>query len=251
MSQLRDLARKFPADTIQKNPSGYGDYVPHHFYVQRLLMHLDRPFQQHIERELYEDLTDKAGVVHPKVLVGVVMRLTVTIDGHETEIEEVGDCESPFNWPTNGARGKDAVSDAIKRCCARIGLGTHLYAKQPDDYVLYRVLTEHEKDAEIEAGPSGGGEPSGQTLVAGNPAGESKDLTVPANLSPAPSELSGVGGVTVSNGGTDTASSGGGVGNPALEFCEACLAGDCQHCAERLAPNSEVCGCYHDEGRPM
>ena len=58
-------------------------------------------------------------------------------------------------------------------------------------------------DGEIEAGPSGGGESSGQTLVAGNPAGESKDPTVPANLSLAPSELSGAGDGTVSNGGTD------------------------------------------------
>jgi len=216
VSQLRDLSRKFPADTIQKNPSGYGDYVPHHFYVQRLLMHLGT-FDQHITQVLYEDLTDKAGVVHPKVLVGVVMQLVVTIDGHETKIEEIGDCESPFNWTTNGARGKDAVSDAIKRCCARIGLGTHLYAKQPDDYVLYRVLTEHEKDAEVSVGPVGGGESSGQTLVAGNPAGESKDPTAPANPSPAPSG-SRAGRVSVATGGTGSADRGDDTGDPALDL---------------------------------
>ena len=40
MSQLRDLARRFPSSVIHTNPSGGGVYVPHHLYVQRLLMHL-------------------------------------------------------------------------------------------------------------------------------------------------------------------------------------------------------------------
>ena len=70
------------------------------------------------------------------------MRLTAEIDGMVIRIEEVGDCESPSNWPHDGARLKDAMSDALKRCCARIGLGTHLYAKSDDEYVLYRKLKE-------------------------------------------------------------------------------------------------------------
>ena len=259
MSQLRDLARRFPSSVIHTNPSGGGVYVPHHLYVQRLLMHLGGYSFERVDilrgrvtgkppnpngssqraKDGTPDLED--------AVVGVVCRLTVEVDGRTMVIEDVGDCESPHNWPHDGARLKDAMSDALKRCCARIGLGTHLYSKTEDDYVLYRVLTDLEQ---FEAGPSGGGEPSGQTLVAGNPAGESKDLTVPANLSPAPSELSGAGDVTVSNGGTDTASRGGDVGNPAPEpddLCDACVAGDCQHCQE----DEHFCECPHDEGRPF
>ncbi len=217
MSQLRDLAKPFPQRFVHDNPSGYGSYVAHSVYVQRLLMHLGGYD--------FETVEIIRGQVNGKpdlgtVVVGVVMRLTVKIDGRRVVIEEIGDCEMPGNWDTDGKRLKDAYSDALKRCCARIGLGLSLYAKNADEYVLSAVLRERE---EIEAGPSGGGEPSGQTLVAGNPAGESKDLTVPANPSPAPSE-----------------------------FCEACVAGDCQHCTWREDGElGALCLCEHDEGRPM
>ena len=39
---------------------------------------------------------------------------------------------------TNGARLKNAVSDAHKRCAMRVGLGLHLYAQ--DDYFLLDQL---------------------------------------------------------------------------------------------------------------
>lgn len=148
MSQLRDLARKFPADSIQDNPTGYGSYVPHHLYVQRLLMHLGG-YDFELVHVLRGDAPGKAGkdpLVN--VVVGVVMRLRCDIDGRTTVVEEVGDCEIPSNWDTDGKRLKDAMSDALKRCCARIGLGTHLYAKNVDDYVLYRVLTDNERQAD-------------------------------------------------------------------------------------------------------
>ena len=219
MTQLRDLAKPFPSKFVKDNPSGYGSYVQHGLYKQRLLFYVG-PY----DFELVEILRgtvkgkDELGVV----VVGAVMRLTVTIDGRVTKIEEVGDCEQPGNWPTDGARLKDAISDALKRCCPHIGLGLSLYNQGPGEFFLSAALREREESA----GPEGGGEPSGQTLVAGNPAGESKDLTVPANLSPAPSE-----------------------------FCEACLAGDCQHCAEHDYDDQGgapfFCDCPHDEGRPF
>jgi len=154
------------------------------------------------------------------VVVGVMMRLTLEVDGKTCVYENVGDCEQPHNWDTDGKRLKDAVSDAKKRCSADAGLGLHLYFKEQKDYVLRAQLNE------VSAGPSGGGEQSGQTLVAGNPAGESKDPTAPANPSPAPPE-----------------------------FCDACKAGDCQHCDD-LFPVTNIdnrvpCDCPHDDGRPM
>jgi hypothetical protein len=227
MSQLRDLARRFPSSVVHTNPSGGGVYVSHHLYVQRLLMHLGGYSFERVDilrgrvagkppnpngssaraKEGTPDLED--------AVVGVVCRLTVEVDGRTLVIEDVGDCESPHNWPHDGARLKDAMSDALKRCCARIGLGTHLYSKSEDDYVLYRVLTDQE---EIAAGPSGGGESSGQTLVDNKPVVESKDPTPPANPSPAPPVSRAGGDGTVSNGGTDAAPSSGAVGAPALDL---------------------------------
>ena len=220
MTQLRDLAKPFPSKFVKDNPSGYGSYVQHGLYKQRLLFYVG-PY----DFELVEILrgTVKGKEELGSVVVGVVMRLTVTIDGRRTVIEEVGDCEMPSNWGHDGARLKDAISDALKRCCPHIGLGLSLYNQGPGEFFLSAALREREESA----GPSGGGEPSGQTLVAGNPAGESKDLTVPANLSPSPSE-----------------------------FCEACLAGDCQHCLELEDQDDQggapvFCDCSHDDGRPM
>jgi hypothetical protein len=121
MKQLHELAKKFPANQVFKNPAGFGDYVPHGLVVQRLLK-VCGPFSMTIERELrgdYRDLKD--------VIVGVIVTMTVEIDGRNVSISEVGDCENPANWPHDGARLKDAVSDAVKRCCARIGLGLHLW----------------------------------------------------------------------------------------------------------------------------
>jgi hypothetical protein len=162
MSQLLDLSRPFPQRVIKKNPSGGGSYVGHHLYAQRLLMHLGAYSFERVEvmrgdvaavapnpdgksnraREGVPALSD--------VVVGVICRLTVVVDGAEMVIEDVGDCEDPHNWPHDGARLKDAMSDALKRCCARIGLGTHLYAKEPEDYVLARVLKEREDEADVE-----------------------------------------------------------------------------------------------------
>lgn len=150
--QLLDLARPFPSRVVKRNPSGGGSYVPHHLYAQRLLMHLG-----HYDFTLVEvirgDVAGKAPNPDGKsdrakkgtpdlsgVVVGAVCRLVVKVDDETMTIDDVGDCEEPHNWPHDGARLKDAMSDALKRCCARIGLGTHLYARETDEFVLFRAL---------------------------------------------------------------------------------------------------------------
>ena len=52
--------------------------------------------------------------------------MTVEIDGQLVTVEEAGDVEQPFNWHTDGARLKDAISDAVKRCAMAFGVGLHL-----------------------------------------------------------------------------------------------------------------------------
>lgn len=74
--------------------------------------------------------------------MGAVCRLTVVIDDQPVVIEDVGDCEQPHNWPHDGARLKDATSDAIKRCAARLGVGIALWAQ--DEAYLYEQLKSKE-----------------------------------------------------------------------------------------------------------
>lgn len=150
MSDLRSLATPFPARMIHGNPSGGGTYVKHHAYTQRLLLYTGGYSFQLVE-VIRGDVPGKPGNPDGKsararvgtpdlsnVVVGAVMRLTALVDGRELVVEDVGDCEEPHNWPHDGARLKDATSDALKRCSRHLGLGLHLYAG--DEFVLADAL---------------------------------------------------------------------------------------------------------------
>ena len=75
---------------------------------------------------------------------------SVEIDGKTVSVEEVGDVEKPSNWKTNGARMKDAVSDAVKRCAMALGVGLHLWSQinNTDEYFLDKQLAKNVKDNE-------------------------------------------------------------------------------------------------------
>ena len=140
MKQLMELSKVFPDKFIHKNPTGFGDYIQHSVIRQRLLSVLGG-YSQEVKQVLREKLTDKQGV-EKEVIVGVVLALTVEIDGELVTVEEVGDVEQPFNWKTEGARMKDAVSDAVKRCAMAIGCGLHLWARfeNKSEYFLDQQL---------------------------------------------------------------------------------------------------------------
>lgn len=156
MSQASELARPFPAKYVKDNPTGYGSYVAHHIVNQRLLQVLG-PFSWELVQVIRGDV---AAIIHtdPKkakpalsdVVVGVYMRLAATIDGQRVVVEEPGDCEQPHNWPHDGARLKDASSDALKRCAMRLGLGLHVWSQ--GDYYLYDALTRDKSSASHDAG---------------------------------------------------------------------------------------------------
>lgn len=150
MSQLAELARRFPDRVIHRNPSGGGDYVTHSTVAQRILAVVGPHSFEAVEL-VRGDVPGKAGNPNASserakrgtpdlhgVIVGALCRLTVEIDGRTVSVVEVGDCEQPHNWPHDGARAKDAVSDAFKRCAMRVGVGLHLWAQ--DEYALDRVL---------------------------------------------------------------------------------------------------------------
>lgn len=143
MTEQTRLAKPFRASLIKKNPTGYGDYVPHSAYVERMLHHGGYDFEiVEIIRGEFQDKSKQTAVG----VVGCLARLTATVDGKVRTVVEVGDCELPSNWPHDGARLKDAASDAFKRCCMRgFGLGLHLYCG--DSYALYDALAQRDKTA--------------------------------------------------------------------------------------------------------
>lgn len=144
MRDLTKLLHPFPAKWVKDNPSGYGSYVAHPVVQQRLmdvLGSVDTTMVELLHGRLKGEGADK-----PPVVVGVVLRMTATIDGRTVTVEEVGDCESPGNWPHDGARAKDAFSDAYKRCAMRLGVGLHLWA-QDAFYLSEKMLKQDEVSA--------------------------------------------------------------------------------------------------------
>lgn len=136
MSQLAALAKRFPDAYIEKPPQGkYGSYVAHHVINQALLATVG-PFDLEVVEILRGHVPARIDKTSGEVkkpdlesaIVGAIVRLTVDIDGRRTRIEEAGDCEDPQNWPTDGARLKDCLSDGLKRCAMRLGLALHLWA---------------------------------------------------------------------------------------------------------------------------
>ena len=140
-TQLRQLAEPFPPALIKAPPKGkYGDFVPHSTITERLLSIIGPYDMRVVQSFMGQD----------GKLEGIVLEMAFEIDGKTVTIQEAGDVERPTNWPTQGARLKDAVSDGIKRCAMRVGLGTHLWSQ--GDYFLARQLDADTAPADNEEG---------------------------------------------------------------------------------------------------
>jgi hypothetical protein len=148
MHDLTQLARRFPEGFIERKDGI--DYVAHHVVTQRLLS-IVGPFDFELVEIIRGDVAAAAPIPNGRsrrakagtpalhnVVVGGVWRLTCEIDGRRVRIEEIGDVGDVHNWPHDGARLKDAASDALKRCAMRLGLGLHLWAQE--HYFLDRQL---------------------------------------------------------------------------------------------------------------
>ena len=139
MSQLAKLANPFPDKFIETKPGKFAaSYVPHGI-VSQFLLGIVGPHDFAIDTLV----RDADGT-----LTGCLCTLVVEIDGRVTSIQEVGECENPNNWKTDGARLKACASDGIKRCAMRLGLGLHLWHKQDGNYVLADILNKREEDNE-------------------------------------------------------------------------------------------------------
>ena len=133
-SQLQQLAQPFDKRFIEKKPGARGgDYVTHSVVTEYLLK-IVGPF----DYELVQVIRGRAPEVKTKsttygareeAILGVVARLTITVDGQTRRVEEVGTEDNPA-MQTDAANLKNAMSDALKRCAMRFGLGLHLWSQE-------------------------------------------------------------------------------------------------------------------------
>lgn len=196
--QLRRLVEPFKADLIKQVNKGGKDTASYveHTAVQQKLLAVIGPVDQHVVEILRGDYTyepvewifnpetrkrepvKQPAVTLRSVVHGVILRCTYTIDGRAVTIEEVGDCENPGNWRTDGQRLKDAISDGVKRCAMRVGVGIHLYAKREQDFFLKTAL----ERARARANESGSPKSSSSSSSAAGPS----DTTPTTAADPSP-----------------------------------------------------------------
>jgi len=115
---IKKLTKNFPKDVVKQAPKGkFGSYVPHHIYTQRLVDVVGGQYNFLIK----EVIRDKDNAV-----VGAICRLEIEGLG---VVEEVGDVDKHAisRGLTESEILKLAVSDGIKRCCFRFGLGLELW----------------------------------------------------------------------------------------------------------------------------
>jgi hypothetical protein len=155
LRQITKLVWPFPKAVIETAPKGSASYVAHSIVEQRFIDVLGHAPDTELVEVVRGWLPAEAGTGKtddsarkrygkPELadcVVGVVLRMRCTIDGTVHEVTEVGDCGDPNNWPHDGARLKDAFSDAYKRCAMRLGVGLHLWVKQPQKkFTVHRKL---------------------------------------------------------------------------------------------------------------
>lgn len=132
---LRDLVKRIPQAYVKTKPGGFqADYVSHADIQQILLAKLG-PCTQEVKELIYNAEGQ---------LQGCILRMTYEIDGEKVVIEEAGDVERP--GANNGSNAKNAVSDAVKRCAMRVGIGLHLWSQE--NYVLDKMAQDGEEDEE-------------------------------------------------------------------------------------------------------
>ena len=115
---IKKLTKNFPKDVVKQAPKGkFGSYVPHHLYTQRLVDVVGGQYNFLIK----EIIRDKDNAV-----VGAICRLEIEGLG---VVEEVGDVDTHAisRKITESEVLKLAVSDGIKRCCMRFGIGLELW----------------------------------------------------------------------------------------------------------------------------
>ena len=133
MSQLSELARKFPDSLVKSKPGKFAAAYVEHSVINQRLLEVVGPHSF----EVKQAISNPDGQV-----TGCLAALSCTIDGMPVVVVEVGDVEHPGS--NNAANLKNAASDAYKRCAMRLGVGLHLWSQ--DNYYLDKALAKKAGD---------------------------------------------------------------------------------------------------------
>lgn len=157
-SDLARLAKPFHPRLVQRAPKGNASYVSHAHVTAKLLAVVG-PYDTRIvevirghaqtKRAKYDKRTNELlepAEYRDDVVVGCILEMTVTVDGRTVTVTEAGDCEAPENWAHDGARLKNARSDAEKRCAMRLGVALDLWSK--GSYFLPAALANQDDEPE-------------------------------------------------------------------------------------------------------
>ena len=128
----KKLTANFPKSVVKKAPQGkYGDYVPHHIYTKRLVDVVGGKYNF-----TYDIIRDKDNAV-----VGAKCTLEIADLG---TVQEVGDVDrhALARNLTESEILKLAVSDGIKRCCMRFGIGLELWTGDTTEEEHYAGVVE-------------------------------------------------------------------------------------------------------------
>tara|TARA_Y100000592_G_scaffold90645_1_gene149606 strand:+ start:5866 stop:6777 length:912 start_codon:yes stop_codon:yes gene_type:complete len=122
----KKLIKDFDKKDVRPAPKGkFGEYVPHHLYTKRLVEVIGGKYNF-----TFDEIRGKDNAI-----VGAKGRLEIEGLG---VVEEVGDV-SKYQLENNTESEvlKLAVSDSIKRCCMRFGLGLHLWVGESTEEEHY------------------------------------------------------------------------------------------------------------------
>ena len=139
--QQIQLSKHWKKNLVKQKKMSYGniDYVDHTQVTQKLIalipdVHISINHNVGEGGYVYDDYTTQDGDIK-RILTGVAVTISGTIDGQYRTVDEVGMCDKPFEGEgakppaNNGERAKECMSDGIKRCGLRLGVGVELYGK--------------------------------------------------------------------------------------------------------------------------
>ena len=128
----KKLTANFPKEVVRPAPKGkFGKYVPHHLYTQRLVDVIPGGYDFS-----YDVIRDKDNAI-------VGARCILYLKEDNQTIIEVGDVDvhQIARNITESEILKLAVSDGIKRCCMRIGLGLELWTGETTEEEHYTEVS--------------------------------------------------------------------------------------------------------------
>lgn len=127
------LSKPWNKKLVKSLNKGFGniDYVEHTQVTQKLIA-VSPDWNFEINKYLEDTVEDMNGIQRT-FITGVQVTIQMKVDGEYITRSEVGMCDKPFfhsdpsKVHNNGQRAKECVSDAIKRCAMRFGVGIELY----------------------------------------------------------------------------------------------------------------------------